>query len=145
MPDWAGELVKQVISSLFTAALPGITNGKFLRLPFINPQVPMELWLPTACLTFVATFLCYGLALQNKQAAGAPAGTPMPAASKLSIYFALGSFVLALVGLLAAVFLTQDLIAIDPGWQAFLVRVAYVLFFVGLGPALGWSLGRVIG
>jgi hypothetical protein len=142
MPDWVGELAKQVISSLFTAALPGITNGKFLRLPFINPQVPMDLWLPTACLTFVATFFFYGLA---KPPAGAPAGTPMPAASKLSIYFALGSFVLALVGLLAAVFLTQDLIAIDPGLEAFLVRVAYVLFFVGLSPALGWPLGRVIG
>jgi hypothetical protein len=145
MPEWVSDLSKQGISSLFTAAFPYVTNGKVFKLTFLNPQVAADLWLPAAFLTFVGTFLSYGLALPNKAPTGAPAGMPPPPSSKLSVAFAFGSFLFALFGLLAAVFLTQGLIAIDPGWESFLVRVAYVLFFVGLGPALGWALGRVIG
>ena len=138
MPDWIKDLLKQGISSLFTAAFPTATNPNVFKLPFINPQVPEDLWGITAILTFVASFLTYPLARP-------PAGTPTPPASGISIFLAVGGLLLALLGLLAILFITGKLVAIEPGWESYLNRIAYVLLFVGMGPPLGWGLARTIG
>jgi hypothetical protein len=141
MPDWITDLLKQGMSSLLTATIPGATNPRFFQLPFLNPQVPADLWLITAVLTFTATFLVYGLAKPPTAAAG----TPTPPASGASISLAVGGLLLAVVALIALIFITQRLMAIDPGWESFSIRIAYVLLFVGMGPPLGWGLGRTVG
>jgi hypothetical protein len=141
MPDWIKELLKPGISSLVSAALPSATNPKLFQLPFLNPQVPAELWLITAVLAFVASFLTYGLA---KPLAG-PTGTPAPPPSKVSVSLAVGGFIVALIALIALIFITLQIRTIDPGLEAFIVRIAYILLFVGVGPPLGWSFGRTIG
>jgi hypothetical protein len=142
MPGWIKDLLGQGISSLVAAAIPSATNPKIFQLPFINPQVPADLWLVTAVLTFVASFLTYGLA---KPPSGAPAGTPPSPASRVSVFLAAGGFIFALLALITLLFITQRLATIDPGWESFLIRAAYLLFFVGMGPPLGWGLGRAIG
>jgi hypothetical protein len=48
------------------------------------------------------------------------------------------------LALIALLFITQKLVAIDSGWESFSVRAAYLLFFVGLGQPLGFGLGRTI-
>lgn len=136
MPDWISDLIKQGASSLVTAAIPIVMNGKFFQLPFVNPQVPADLWLASALLAFVGSFLSYGLAR--------PGAPPQPA-SRVSISFAIVSFLLGVFGLIAIIFMTSRLISIEPGWESFMTRIAYVLFFVGLGPPLGWALGRTVG
>ncbi|WP_156527094.1 hypothetical protein [Bradyrhizobium sp.] len=140
MPDWIKDLLKQGLSSLSAAAIPSATNPKIFQLPFLNPQVSADLWLIVAVLTFIASFMTYGFA---RPPSGLPAGTLSPA-TRFSILFAIAGFVVALVGLLALLFITQRLMSFDPGWESFLVRVAYITMFVGMGPPLGWSLGRTI-
>jgi hypothetical protein len=54
-------------------------------------------------------------------------------------------FVVAVLALIALIFIAQRLMAIDPGLESFLIRIAYILLFVGMGPPLGWGLGRTIG
>jgi hypothetical protein len=141
MPDWANDLLKQGISSLVSAALPSATNPKVFQLPFLNPQIPADLWLITAVLAFVASFLTYGLAKPPTVAAG----TPTPPASGVSVSLAVIGFVVAVLALIALIFIAQRLMAIDPGLESFLIRIAYILLFVGMGPPLGWGLGRTIG
>jgi hypothetical protein len=141
MPDWVTDLLKQGLSSLVPAALTGATNPRFFQLPFLNPQVPADLWLIVTVLAFIASFLTYGLAKPPTVAAG----TPTPPASGVSVFLAVGGLLLAVAALIALLFITQRLMTIDPGLESFLVRIAYVLLFVGMGPPLGWGLGRTIG
>jgi hypothetical protein len=95
----------------------------------------------TAVLAFVASFLTYGLAKPPTVAAG----TPTPPASGVSVSLAVIGFVVAVLALIALIFIAQRLMAIDPGLESFLIRIAYILLFVGMGPPLGWGLGRTIG
>lgn len=136
------DLVKQVISSLLSAALPTATNPKLFQLPFVNPQVPADLWLITAVLTFVASFLTYGLV---KPQTLAPVGTPAPPASTVSVVFATIGFIVAVLALISLIVITQRLGHLDAGLESVLNRIAYVALFVGMGPPLGWGLGRALG
>jgi hypothetical protein len=141
MPDWIDDLLKQGISSLVSAALPSATNPKIFQLPFMNPQIPADLWLITAVLAFIGSFLTYGLAKPTS----VPAGTPTSPPSGVSVSLALGGFIVAVLALIALIFVTQQLVTVDPGLESFLIRIAYLFLFVGAGLPLGWSFGRTIG
>jgi hypothetical protein len=135
------DLAKQVGSAIVSAFLPYLTTLKIFQLAFVNPQVPADVWLITAVLTFIASFFTYSLAKPQT----VPAGARMPPASRAAVVFAVLGLFIALLSLFALIVITQRVLAMDAGWESVLIRVAYACLFIGMGPPIGFSLCRALG
>jgi hypothetical protein len=124
------EHLKQ-LQALVSGALPFMTT-KVQIFPFLNPQIGKDLWPITSILALAASMLTYNLAQAFERRMGALA--------------------LGLTGLvLAAAFLCfMEAIVVgivplsDPIVEDYLVRISFILIFIGIGLAFGWSFAGVL-
>jgi hypothetical protein len=133
MPDWLKDRIKEVLSAIVSGVMPAGTWKWSQILPFVNSQVAADL-------SVVAGILAVILALVVCVYSRLPRPPSPPSQSSTIVAFAgLG---VAILGLLALVFLTGDLITIDPGWESFANRVAYLFLVVAVGAPIGWTASR---
>ena len=122
------EVLKQ-LQALVSGGMPFLAK-QFSLLPFLNPQIADEQWPIASVIALVASGLTYNLFQRFER----------PAA------------ILAVLGLVTAVISTLFLLALvdglmfsgRPELQDFSARSLFVLLFVGIGLASGYSFGRII-
>src|ERR1700722_12339271 len=127
MPDWVKDRLKEALSLILSGLVPAGTLKWPQILPFVNSQIAADLSVSAGIFAvIVGLFSCVYARLPRPPAPATPA----------SVVVAMIGLGASLVGLLAMVFLTSKLVPIDPGWESFAIRVAYLLLVIGAGAPL---------
>jgi Na+/H+ antiporter NhaD/arsenite permease-like protein len=126
---------KELLSTLISAAVSaGAWQWSSKMLPFINPQIPADLGLVSL---FVAIFVAYFICAYSREP------RPPSPPSKSSKALAFTGLAAAIIGLVVMVFLSQQVVPLDPNLEALAIRLAYLSFVIGLGAPLGWGISRM--
>ncbi len=133
MLDWLKDRVKEVISTLLTAAVP-VGMWKWSQfLPFLNEGVLKDLGPGAGAVACVVAFV----SCQYARLPSLPA-PPKPASVVVAV---LGSAA-CVIGFVLMVFFTGHFVSLDSRWETFGNDIAFILFLVGTGAALGWAVAR---
>jgi hypothetical protein len=112
--------------ALTAAIFPVLTAKYNIVLPFVNPQIPDELWFITAVCAVIGSLFVYDAAHYK----------PTHRASQI---IALTGFMLALFSLVAIIVLVfGQVLAPLPRLEDSATRIFFVLLCVGIGISAGW-------
>lgn len=130
-----GEILKQIASGLVPSVL-AFLSAKLPILPFLNPQIPDDLWPITAMIAFASGALSYAFA------------RPAATGGRTSIFgsiLGVSGLLLAIASLVWMILVTEQIILTQAGdFQNASSRIAFVLCFAGLGFPCGWAIGRTL-
>src|SRR5262249_13885462 len=114
------------LQALVAAALPLLTTPTINLFGFLNPFITEELWPVASVLALIGSALSYNLAK--------PFQGP-----RLARRLAVGGLILALASLVVLLVIVTNAFSGYPALEDLSARIFYVLFFLGLGLALGWA------
>jgi hypothetical protein len=121
------------LQSLIPAILPYFaTTAKLPVFKYLNPSIAEDLWPVASILALLASAINFNLSKStNKQGLA------------LSFcFFGFGAAILSLTIINAIV--SRILLQSSPAFQDFIIQVAFIFFFIGIGLASGWTFAKLL-
>jgi hypothetical protein len=121
------------LQSFIPAIFPYVTSTEKLPLfKDLNPSISQDLWPATSVLALVFSATIFNLARTTNKGALALTLCLAGALTALLSYFIINALSTGL------------LLRSDPAMADYAVQVGFVLFFVGIGCATGWTAARIL-